>query len=71
MDAYEYDYQVNRPEKEFPLARTQYKKLYIDAAKGALSFEPVAKESSLHRGTYFLFHEPNAVHGSRAMSFGN
>jgi predicted acyl esterase len=47
MDAYEYNYQVNRPEKEFPLARTQYKKLYIDAAKGALSFEPVAKESKV------------------------
>jgi predicted acyl esterase len=47
MDAYEYDYQINRPEKEFPLARTQYKKLYVDAARGALSFEPVAKESKV------------------------
>jgi len=47
MDAYEYDYQINRPEKEFPLARTQYKKLYVDAAKGALSFEPVAKASKV------------------------
>jgi len=47
MDAYEYNYQVNRPEKEFPLARTQYKKLYVDAAKGALSFEPVAKSSKV------------------------
>jgi predicted acyl esterase len=47
MDAYEYDYQINRPEKEFPLARTQYKKLYLDAAKGALSFEPVAKASKV------------------------
>jgi hypothetical protein len=47
MDAYDYDYQTNRPEKEFPLARTQYKKLYVDAARGALSFEPVAKESKV------------------------
>jgi predicted acyl esterase len=47
MDAWDYNYQTNRPEKEFPLARTQYKKLYIDAAKGALSFEPVAKESKV------------------------
>ncbi len=47
MDAYDYDFQINRPEKEFPLVRTQYKKLYIDAAKGALSFEPVKKESKL------------------------
>ncbi len=31
MDAYDYDFQTNRPEKEFPLARTQYKKLYINA----------------------------------------
>ena len=32
MDAYDYDFQTNRPEKEFPLARTQYNKLYLDAA---------------------------------------
>jgi predicted acyl esterase len=47
MDAYECNYQDGRPEKEFPLARTQYKKFYLDAAKGALSFEPVAKESKV------------------------
>jgi predicted acyl esterase len=47
MDAYECDYQINRPEKEFPLVRTQYKRLYVDAAKGALSFEPVARESKV------------------------
>ena len=47
MDAYDFNYQVNRPEKEFPLARTQYKKLYVDAARGALSFDPVAKESKV------------------------
>ncbi|HJX04082.1 MAG TPA: CocE/NonD family hydrolase [Dehalococcoidia bacterium] len=45
MDTYEYDFQTDRPEKEFPLARTRYKKLYLDAAKGSLSFEPAAKES--------------------------
>jgi uncharacterized protein len=44
-DAFECDYQVNRPEKEFPLARTQYKKLYLDAARGALSFDPVEPEA--------------------------
>ena len=32
MDAYDYDFQVARPEREFPLARTQYQKLYLDAA---------------------------------------
>jgi uncharacterized protein len=45
MDALEYDFQTNRSENEFPLARTQYKKLYVDAAKNALSFDPVAQES--------------------------
>jgi uncharacterized protein len=49
MDAYDCDYQANRPEKEFPLARTEYKKLYVDAAKGALSFDPAGNES---KGSY-------------------
>ena len=47
MDAYEFVYQTNRPEKEFPIARTQYKKLYVDAANKKLSFEPVTKESKV------------------------
>jgi predicted acyl esterase len=37
---------VNRPENEFPLARTQYQKLFLDAATGTLSPEPVKKESA-------------------------
>lgn len=37
--------QVNRPEKEWPLARTRYEKLYLDAAKGILTTSPVATES--------------------------
>jgi predicted acyl esterase len=37
--------QVNRPEKEFPLARTQYEKLYLDASKGTLSAKPAAREA--------------------------
>ena len=45
MDAYDYDYQVERPEKEFPLARTQYTKLYLDASDGSLNMQPVAGES--------------------------
>ena len=45
MDAYDYDFQSYRKEKEFPLARTQYKRLYVDAAKGALSWTPIANES--------------------------
>jgi predicted acyl esterase len=47
MDAFEYDFQLKRPEKEFPLARTQYQKLYIDAASGKLSPKRVTKESSV------------------------
>ncbi len=37
--------QVNRAEKEWPLARTKYEKLYLDAAKGVLSTNSVAAES--------------------------
>ena len=47
MDNWDMNFQDNRPEKEFPLARTQYKKLYLDASKEALSWEPVAKESKV------------------------
>jgi uncharacterized protein len=47
MDAYEYDFQTDRPEKEFPLARTQYKKLYLNAADASMSFDPIAKESKV------------------------
>jgi uncharacterized protein len=44
-DAYEYDFQVSRPEREFPLARTRYQKLYLDAAKAALSAEAAPAEA--------------------------
>lgn len=37
---------VDRPEEDFPLARTQYKKLYLDATKGTMQEEPVAVASS-------------------------
>lgn len=37
--------QVNRPEKEWPLARAHYEKLYLDAASGTLSTQPVKQES--------------------------
>ncbi len=32
LDAYDYDYAVRRVEKEWPIKRTEYKKLYLDAA---------------------------------------
>lgn len=46
MDAENVDYQLKRPEGEFPLARTQYRKLFLDAA-GALSLEPVPAEATV------------------------
>ena len=47
MDAYDYSYQINRAEDRFPLKRTEYKKLYIDAGKGFMSETPVETESSV------------------------
>ncbi len=47
QDGYNFNYQVNRPEKAFPLARTQYTKLYLDASSGGLSLEPVANASKV------------------------
>jgi predicted acyl esterase len=36
---------VGRPENEFPLARAHHQKLFLDAATGRLSPDPVTKES--------------------------
>lgn len=36
---------INRTEKEWPLARTQHQKLFLDAAKGALFTSPVSAEA--------------------------
>ena len=45
MDAFDYNYQENRPETSFPLKRTKYEKLYLDAADGnSMKAEPVATE---------------------------
>ncbi|ACV22154.1 Cocaine esterase [Slackia heliotrinireducens] len=46
IDAYDYDFQVNRPETSFPIKRTEYKKLYLDASNGSLNDEPIAVEAS-------------------------
>ncbi len=58
MDGYDVDYQEQRPEKAWPIKRTQYKKLYLDASapkdcapldhKSAcfsLSIEPVSTQA--------------------------
>jgi predicted acyl esterase len=48
MDAYDFDNQLLRPEEDFPLPRTEYKKLYLDAANRSLSQTPVERESNCH-----------------------
>jgi predicted acyl esterase len=47
MDAYDFDYAHNRPETSFPLKRTVYKRLYLDASDCSMSFEPTDKEASV------------------------
>lgn len=39
--------EVGRQESEFPLARTHYRKLYIDASQGRLSYKPITQESAI------------------------
>lgn len=46
MDAYDYDFQINRPENEFPIARTEYKKLYLNATNASLEEENSTQEMS-------------------------
>ena len=48
MDAYDFDYAKDRPEADFPLPRTEYKKLYLDAANRSLSWQPVTTQSKVH-----------------------
>ncbi|QOX61910.1 CocE/NonD family hydrolase [Anoxybacterium hadale] len=43
QDAFDYLYQKNRPEDAFPLKRTEYEKLYLDAAHLSMSKEPIAE----------------------------
>lgn len=46
MDAYGFDLVHNKEEGEFPLARTEYRKLYLDAS-GTMSDEEVAQAGEL------------------------
>jgi putative hydrolase, CocE/NonD family len=45
QDAYDYDYQTDRAEENFPLKRTKYEKLYLDAADKSMKSSPVSDES--------------------------
>lgn len=45
QDAYDYDYQTDRPEESFPLKRTRYEKLYLDASDMSMKAAPVEAEA--------------------------
>jgi predicted acyl esterase len=45
QDVYDINYQTNRPEENFPLKRTQYHKLYLDATDMSMKTEPVSVQS--------------------------
>lgn len=47
QDAYDYDYQTDRPEENFPLKRTQYEKLYLDASDMSMKAAPVDNEAKV------------------------
>ncbi len=47
MDAYGFDYQTDRPETDFPIPRTEYKKLYLDASNCTLNNDNPTIESSV------------------------
>ena len=47
MDAFDCDYQVNRSEKEFPLKRTEYRKLFLDAKTKRMRYNPFEKEAKV------------------------
>ncbi len=45
QDTGEFNYMTNRPEENFPLKRTKYEKLYLDAADMSMKKEPVEGEA--------------------------
>ena len=51
MDAYDFDLCPRRPEEAFPLKRTEYKKLYLDAKSAAAEYHPFEQESELSYDT--------------------
>lgn len=40
MDAFDYDFRSKREEREFPLARTEYRKLYLNAENNTADYAP-------------------------------
>ncbi|MBU5362651.1 hypothetical protein KQI58_16380 [Enterococcus raffinosus] len=47
QDAYDFDYQKERTEVDFPIERTEYRKMYLDASNQRLSTEQIAEESKI------------------------
>ena len=47
MDGYDYDYASKRAEDTFPLKRTEYKKLYLNAADGTAGFDEYGNEAEV------------------------
>ena len=47
MDVYGYDFHSKREEREFPLKRTQYEKLYLDAASRTAAKEPFVAQAEV------------------------
>lgn len=47
QDVGELNYQENRPENAFPLKRTKYQKLYLNAADSSMKTEPLQDESNV------------------------
>ncbi len=47
QDAFDINYQTDRPEDAFPLKRTQYEKLYLDASDMSMKNAPVASVSKV------------------------
>ena len=47
MDAFAFDYSAKRCENKFPLERTEYKKLFLDASSQSASYENYLKESKV------------------------
>ena len=45
QDTGEFNYQETRPETSFPLKRTKYEKLYLDASDMSMKAEPVAEKA--------------------------
>lgn len=45
QDVAHFNYQTNRPEDSFPLKRTVYQKLYLNAADMSMSAQPVAEQA--------------------------